>query len=396
MVNPDAPPPPLITTVKPLPINPKQMWEEEKSPDLERNLLEVETSAIEYLTAREEKEQEKGTDRAHADSDSENESIFGEIARKVAEHHVGKKKKKSSSRTKKSDLQFVMHAVANIKAAVRFMLDVKIKSNVVNSTSRHLSELSYEKVFSQKTVTADDMQYFAARTTTESILNNIQSEIDKLPEFEWFQKSTLSEEQLRIMELQQVVLVEQATAIREACNKVLVRRRESTDRETISRLTNEIQRREEVKAIERQYREDQKEAGRERKQAERERKEQEKEAEKERKKAEKERKRDEKEASKAAAAGEKKKRSRHSTAAHTVTNSNQTEEKEENEGGDDNQQPDSGSSMVSERKCEAASEEGVTGQEEILESSHSSSNTPLINNRSSGGITLFNDIIIYS
>jgi len=55
MVNPDAPPPALITTVKPVPINPKEIWEAEKSPDLERNLAEVETSAMEYLTAREEK-----------------------------------------------------------------------------------------------------------------------------------------------------------------------------------------------------------------------------------------------------------------------------------------------------------------------------------------------------
>ena len=56
MVNPELPPPPLITTVKPLPINPKQLWEQDKSPDLERNLLEVETSAMEYVTAREEKQ----------------------------------------------------------------------------------------------------------------------------------------------------------------------------------------------------------------------------------------------------------------------------------------------------------------------------------------------------
>ena len=223
-----------------------------------------------------------------------------------------------------------MHAVANIKAAVKFMVEVKIK-NVVSTTSKHLTELTYEKVFTQKTVTTNDMQYYAARTTTELILNNIQNEIDKLPEFEWFQKSTLSEEQLRLMELQQVVLVEQATAIRDACNKVLVRRRESTDRETISRLTNEMQRREEAKTIEKQYKEEQKEAERQRKQAERERKEQDKEAEKLRKKAAKERKdqekedererkladrekkREEKEASKAAATSENKKRSRQAT-----------------------------------------------------------------------------------
>ncbi len=67
-----------------------------------------------------------------------------------------------------------MHAVANIKAAVKFMVEVKIKSNVVSTTSKHLTELTYyEKVFTQSTVTTDDMQYYAARTSTESVLNNI-------------------------------------------------------------------------------------------------------------------------------------------------------------------------------------------------------------------------------
>ena len=37
-----------------------------------------------------------------------------------------------------------MHAVANIKAAVKFMVEIKIKSNVVSTTtSKHLTELTY-------------------------------------------------------------------------------------------------------------------------------------------------------------------------------------------------------------------------------------------------------------
>lgn len=396
MVDPDAPPPALITTVKPVPINPKQIWEADKSPDLERNLIEVETSAIEYLTAREEKVQDKEKDNAVADSDSENESIFGEFARKTAEKNVQKQKKRST----KSDVQFVMHAVANIKAAVKFMVDVKIKSNVVSQTSKHLTELTYEKVFTQKTVTTDDMQYYAARTTTESILNNIQKEIDKLPEFEWFQKSTLSEEQLRLMELQQVVLVEQATAIRDACNKVLVRRRESTDRETISRLTNEMQRREEAKAIEKQYKEEQKEAERERKQAERVRKEHDKEAEKLRKKAakerkdqekedererklvERERKREEKkEASKAVATSDKKKRSRQATSPpSSELLETQSIEQEEGEDRENNYRQSEESMEVEQRSAEPAAndttdEVNIIGLSNTISSSTTSGET---------------------
>ena len=382
MVDPDAPPPALITTVKPVPINPKQIWEADKSPDLERNLIEVETSAIEYLTAREEKVQDREVDKTLADSESENESIFGEFARKLAEKNVQKQKKKRSN---KSDVQFVMHAVANIKAAVKFMVDIKIKSNVVSTTSKHLTELAYEKVFTQKTVTTDDMQYYAARTTTESILNNIQKEIDKLPEFEWFQKSTLSEEQLRLMELQQVVLVEQATAIRDACNKVLVRRRESTDRETISRLTNEMQRREEAKAIEKQYKEEQKEAEREKKQAERVRKEQDKEAEKLRKKAakerkdqekedererklvERERKREEKkEASKTVATSDKKKRSRQATSPPSSA-IQCIEQEEEGEDRENNYVQSEESMQVEKRSAEPAAKD--TTADEVISSS---------------------------
>ena len=75
MVTPDAPPPALITTVKPVHINPKEIWEAEKSPDFELNLVKVEISAMEYLTAREEKEQVRE-------------------GQKVAEKNVRKQKKK--------------------------------------------------------------------------------------------------------------------------------------------------------------------------------------------------------------------------------------------------------------------------------------------------------------
>jgi len=318
MVKPELPPPPLITMVKPVPINPRLIWEQFKSPEIEQNLIEVETSALEYLTVREEKQQGPEKEKTNADSDSDEESIFGEIAKRAAEQaaSVGRKKRKKSNNLSKSDGQFIMQAVANIKAAVRFMRDVKIKSNVVNTTSKSLVELPYEKVFTQKTVTIDDMNYFAARESTESILNIVQVEIDKQSEFEWFSKATLSEEQLRIMELQQVLLVQQAAEIREACNKVLVRRKESTERETITRVTNEKQRKEEAKAIEKQLREEQKEATRERKQAERERL------------------REEKEASRSSKQAEKKKRSRAvstTTAVVSSHSSSTTEEKKENE-----------------------------------------------------------------
>ena len=115
------------------------------------------------------------------------------------------------------------------------------------------------------------------------------------------------------MELQQVILVEQAAAsIREACNKVLVRRRESIEHETITLLTHEMQRKEEAKALERQLKEVQKEANREKKQAENERK------------------KEEKNAAKTARRTEKKKRSRHALVAFKET-AEVEEEREDND-----------------------------------------------------------------
>ena len=151
----------------------------------------------------------------------------------------------------------------------------------------------------------------------------------------------MSEEQLHRMELQQVVLVEQATAIREACNKVLVRRKETTDSETITRVTNEMQRREEAKCIEKQLKDDQKLA------------------ERERKKAERERKREEKDASKSASQAGKKKRSR--GISTTVTN-----QREDNKRDDDEHQQ---SESIEADERDSSDVNGINQQEECLESS---------------------------
>jgi len=54
------------------------------------------------------------------------------------------------------------------------------------------------------------------------------------------------------MELQQQLLVDQATAVFEACSNILVRRKESIEREVVNRVTNEAQMKADMKAIERE------------------------------------------------------------------------------------------------------------------------------------------------
>ena len=80
-------------------------------------------------------------------------------------------------------------------------------------------------------------------------MNIIDTEIANAPEYEWYPRTTLTAEQIRAMELRQVDCVNQATEVYEACRRILSRRKEATDREVISRVTNEEQEKELAKAV---------------------------------------------------------------------------------------------------------------------------------------------------
>ena len=142
-----------------------------------------------------------------------------------------------------------MNAIANTKSAVRYMLDNKISNHVVALSHLSLRELTYEDIYQRKTVAAEDMQYFNDRQTTETILGRIDADISSSPSFEWLPRSVLSAEQLRTMELKQVELTEQSTAAHEVCSRILTRRKESTEREVVTRVTNETQLRMEAKQL---------------------------------------------------------------------------------------------------------------------------------------------------
>ena len=120
-------------------------------------------------------------------------------------------------------MQFITSAIANTKAAVRFMTNVKIAKKVVTVSGKHYSELSYHEIFVQKTLTPADISYFKDRQSTDGILNIIDMEIVKAPEYEWYPRTTLTAEQIRAIELQQVDCVNKATEVYEEQEKELAK-----------------------------------------------------------------------------------------------------------------------------------------------------------------------------
>ena len=160
MVDPDRDPPPLITTLTPSPINPKEIWNEHYNIDTENNLAQLEAAAMEYQVQRENGASADKNDELWKKGDnSDDESLYGGNV----DGSSAKKKTKSSKAKKHSDVQFITSAIANTKAAVRFMTNVKIANKVVTVSGKHISDLSYHEIFVQKTLTPTDISYFRDR-----------------------------------------------------------------------------------------------------------------------------------------------------------------------------------------------------------------------------------------
>ena len=257
MADPEKPVPPLITVVKPTPINPYQIWRDRYTDELVENLANAERLA---LVEAEREDDVRQQDQPTEIRSSDDETVFGEVieqaSRLQSSRSTGRSARKKGSKkrqlAKKSDVQFILNAIANIKAAVKYMLETKIQNNVVAVSSQSFSDLSYDDVFQRKTVTAEDMEYLRGRETTEDILIRIDEAINSRPEFEWFPKIVLSAEQIHSMELKQIALADQATAAHEICSRILTRRKESTEKEIVSRITNESQAKAEARQIESQ------------------------------------------------------------------------------------------------------------------------------------------------
>lgn len=276
-----------------MPINPKLIWEAKKDSGGQEALEEAEFRAdLAAIDADEENNQLVDLTNDDVDSDALSD-IFGEIENAILQRKKDSKSSKNKAKatathrrqnTKaKSDLQFVISAIANIKSAANYMLNTKIKSGVVEVSNLRFSQLSYQKIFQRKVVTQADMEFFRARLDIDKILGEVDDAIKNSPEFEWLPKSTLSNAQLLERERLMTIQIDEAVRIREMCERLLLREKEHRVGEIVERLTNEAQQKGVDKEILRQEKELAKREKIAMKQREREEKEKQKRDEKERK-----------------------------------------------------------------------------------------------------------------
>ena len=92
------------------------------------------------------------------------------------------------------DGQYIVNAVAKIKAAATYMLDKKLSNKLVKYDKRSNVLLGAE-AFRNKIVSIEDVAFFTSRTTVENILERVDEAIRNASFFEWLPKATLSTEQ---------------------------------------------------------------------------------------------------------------------------------------------------------------------------------------------------------
>ena len=248
LVNPDVDVP-MISTVKPLPINPWKMWKEGMNAQLLEKQQIIEADALEVAEQYDEEERQldasaqkeiraKETVVRVESSSDDDEDMFGEIvarkAQKVANAKAAEIRKKTEAKlnkTKKTDMLFIMHAVANIKAASMQMKKKLGKTTseeaLVSSTNREFVDMTYRDIFHLKQVTPADLKYYNDRLTTEDILRRVDREINAEPVFEWFPINGLSPKQRAAQNARMMDQVDDAVMVRNICMTHCTRKNET-------------------------------------------------------------------------------------------------------------------------------------------------------------------------
>lgn len=263
-----SPSPPSIANVVPTPINPKTIWDEKKNRGGQEELDRAERLAEKALEAYEDGLKiVEGNQDDDLSPQTDLSEVVGELSRalRVSKSEKRKKKIEKKSYNSRTDLQFVISALSNIKAAANFMLNKKIATGAISVSNKSFKELNYEKIFQRKVVTPEDLKYYEEHSTTESILKTVNDAIQRAPIFEWLPLRTLSEDQLLARERLLIQQNNQAAAIRRLCDQLLLREREKMQGETIERLTNQAQVRNEQRELARLDKEAQREQEREHK-----------------------------------------------------------------------------------------------------------------------------------
>lgn len=259
-----SPSPPSIATVIPVPINPKILWDQKKNRGGQEELERAEKIAQEAVGSYEE-----ACIRVNVDpdegliSDTDLSEVCGELSRALHVSKSEKRKKKSEKRSvsyaTRTEVQLVISALSNMKAAANFMLTKKIGSGAIHVSNKSYKDLTYEKLFQRKVVTPEDVQFYEQCSSTDSILKIIDDAIQSAPMFEWLPTVVLSEEQLLAKQRMLLQQTNQAAAVRRLCDQLLLRERERIQGETVERLTNQAQVRNEQRELARVQREQDKE-----------------------------------------------------------------------------------------------------------------------------------------
>lgn len=246
-------PPPPINTIKPVPINPKDIWE---------NLLTIDGVAAEIKAAQQDADDivemqadlekdiisstnvESMMPNANIDADSSDSDADDEYVKaiKILRQSKSVKQKDAQKKAKKNKTlqarQVVINAVAGIKAAAKYMLDKKLETRLVKFDNRSAKQLGHD-AFWKKIVSIEDVEFFKSRTTVEDILNRVDDEIKKSQEFEWLPKRVLSEEQQSERIKREAQHAEQYSRYSVLWKTLLCRPKESILSEVVGRSTTE-------------------------------------------------------------------------------------------------------------------------------------------------------------
>ena len=266
---------PHIATVAPKPINPKEFWESNKQTAAQKleeadkraaaQALEGEEDINEALQqmddTRPAAKASMKTTVVEVSSDEDDAVIFGHMTaskakkKELAEAAAAMKDKEKQSKAKKTDLQFLINAIANIKAAANCVLR-KIKDSLIHKTNKTYAELTYREMFQRKIVTKEDYDYYSARLTTDGILNRVDEEIRNLPKFQWLILHLLTEAQVKMNDEMALRAIHEAEVITEICKRSCQRMKETRKEEIIDREINKLVTDQERQELQKQVRDD--------------------------------------------------------------------------------------------------------------------------------------------
>lgn len=241
-INPELPPP-VISTIAPEVINPKDIWMNHKHENTMQTLLEEREKTIDELVAVDEAadQEEAGVEKlvdqlTHIAIESEDEAdIYGEIVATKAQkanfnaaHEAKKKehnKRAKEAKVKRSEIIIIVNALANIRSAAKHMMS-KVNQGLIKCTDFTLDRLSYDNIYDRKILSASCLAYVKSKLEVASILQKIDDEIKAEPAFEWLPRDALTPDQIACMDDLALRAADEAESISAVAKIFCVRKKE--------------------------------------------------------------------------------------------------------------------------------------------------------------------------